>query len=69
MNHQRYARFYANEVPERHRMLVDMRRFGPGERFVFEPYTQATYESTRSWIDARGIFPVEKADSGGHAPS
>ena len=31
---------FRSELPERHRALIDVRRFGPGERFVFEPYTQ-----------------------------
>jgi hypothetical protein len=56
ISHQPYARHYANELPERHLALVDVRRFGPGERFVFEPYTQDMYEGTQAWIDARGIF-------------
>ena len=64
IDHQRYTHFYANELPERHQALVDVRRFGPGERFVFEPYTQAMYERTQSWIDARGIFPAETIGSG-----
>jgi NitT/TauT family transport system substrate-binding protein len=56
--HQPYTPYYANELPERHRALVDVRRFGPGERFVFEPYTQDMYDRTQTWIDERGIFPV-----------
>jgi NitT/TauT family transport system substrate-binding protein len=58
--HQPYTRYYADELPERHRALVDVRRFGPGERFVFEPYTQEMYDRTQTWIDERGIFPVEQ---------
>jgi hypothetical protein len=58
MSHQPYTRYYANELPERHRMLADVRRFGPGERFVFEPYTQDMYDRTETWIDERGIFPT-----------
>jgi hypothetical protein len=54
--HQPYTHYYANELPERHRSLVDVRRFGPGERFVFEPYSHATYARTQAWIDERGIF-------------
>ena len=58
VSHQPYTRYYANELPERHRALVDVRRFGPGERFVFEPYTQEMYERTQAWIDERVIFPT-----------
>lgn len=64
ISHQPYTRYYGNELPERHRALVYVRRFGPGERFVFEPYTQAMYESTQDWIDARGIFPAGQANLG-----
>jgi hypothetical protein len=56
MSHLPYTRYYANELPERHKALIDVRRFGPGERFVFEPYTQEMFEATRAWIDERGIF-------------
>jgi hypothetical protein len=65
--HQPYTRYYANELPERHRALVDVRRFGPGERFVFEPYTQAMYDRTQTWIDERGIFPADQSHPGGYA--
>jgi NitT/TauT family transport system substrate-binding protein len=67
VTHQPYARYYANELPERHRALVDVRRFGPGERFVFEPYTREVYERTQTWIDERGIFPVEQTGAGTYA--
>lgn len=60
---QPYTHYYANELPERHRSLVDVRRFGPGERFVFEPYTQNIYERTHKWVEDRGIFEPGK---GGH---
>ena len=62
--HQPYTHYYANELPERHRALVDVRRFGPGERFVFEPYTKDMYERTQTWIDERGIFPTPQAGLG-----
>jgi hypothetical protein len=67
MSHQSYTRCYVNELPERHRALVDVRRFGPGERFVFEPYTEAMYRHTQTWIDERGIFPTEQSGSGIYA--
>jgi NitT/TauT family transport system substrate-binding protein len=62
--HQPFARYYANELPERHRSLVDVRRFGPGERFVFEPYTQEMYERTQAWIDERDFFPERPTNLG-----
>jgi ABC-type nitrate/sulfonate/bicarbonate transport system substrate-binding protein len=54
--HQKYVHFYANELPERFAKLVDVRRFGPGERIVFEPYSKEMYETTHAWVEERGIF-------------
>lgn len=65
--YQAYTHFYLNELPERHRELVDVRRFGPGERIVFEPYTRDLYETTHRWVEERHIFPQEKAGQGGYA--
>ncbi len=65
--HQRFTHFYLNEMPERHSRLVDVRRFGPGERIVFEPYTESMYESTRRWVEERNIFPQEKLGDSDYA--
>ena len=54
--HQPYVRHYLNELPPRHAKLVDVKRFGPGERIVFEPYTQALFDRTQAWVRERGIF-------------
>lgn len=54
--HQSFVHYYLNELPERHAKLIDVRRFGPGERLVFEPYTEAMYNSTQEWVLERGIF-------------
>ena len=62
--HQSYTHFYLNELPERHAKLVDVRRFGPGERIVFEPYTRDLYESTHKWVEEREIFPADKLGKG-----
>ena len=51
--HQAYTHYYLNELPERHAKLVDVRRFGPGERIVFEPYTREMYEATKDWVEER----------------
>jgi hypothetical protein len=34
---ERYTHFYRNEFPARFRDQMDTRRWGPGERIVFEP--------------------------------
>ena len=56
----RYTHYYRNEFPVRYHALMDTRRWGPGERLVFEPYTKEVYEETFKWIADHGIF----ADSG-----
>jgi hypothetical protein len=35
---------------------MDTRRWGPGERIVFEPYTKEVFEESFRWIAERGIF-------------
>jgi len=51
-----YTRYYRNEFPERFHARMDTRRWGPGERLVFEPYTEAVFEESRNWIAAHDIF-------------
>src|SRR5262245_11085136 len=53
---ERYKHHYAKEVPARYRERVDVRLFGPGERVVFLPYSQETFESTQKWIHERDMF-------------
>jgi NitT/TauT family transport system substrate-binding protein len=60
LHHQKYVHYFANELQPRFAEIVDVRRFGPGERLVFEPYTQATYETTHAWVEERGIFDADK---------
>ena len=64
--HQPYLHYYNNELPERHSKLVDVRRFGPGERIVFEPYSQEMYEATHHWVEERNIFDADKVGHGGY---
>jgi len=52
-----YTHYYRMEFPERFRDRIDTRRFGPGERIVFEPYTREIFESSQQWIAERDIFP------------
>ena len=51
-----YTRFYRNEFPERFLAEIDTRRWGPGERIVFEPYTKEVFEESFKWIAERKIF-------------
>jgi len=51
-----YTHYYREEFPERFRDQIDTRLFGPGERLVFEPYSEEIFDSSRKWIYERGIF-------------
>lgn len=51
-----HTHHYRNEFPERFLGEIDTRRWGPGERIVFEPYTKETYEDSFNWIREHGIF-------------
>ena len=53
----RYTHYYRNEFPERFHPQMDTRRWGPGERLVFEPYTKEAHAQTFDWITRHGIFP------------
>jgi hypothetical protein len=59
-----YTHYYREEFPARFRDLMDTRRWGPGERLVFEPYTPETFTASRDWIAAHGIFPENEMGSG-----
>jgi ABC-type nitrate/sulfonate/bicarbonate transport system substrate-binding protein len=54
---ERYTHYYEREFPVRYHAMMDTRRWGPGERLVFEPYTQEAFESSRAWIASHEIFP------------
>jgi ABC-type nitrate/sulfonate/bicarbonate transport system substrate-binding protein len=51
-----YTHYYKNEFPKRFHAIMDTRRWGPGERIVFEPYSREVFEESREWIRERGIF-------------
>ena len=57
---ERYTHYYRQEFPVRYHAMMDTRRWGPGERLVFEPYTQEMFDATFHWIAEHGIF----ADTG-----
>ena len=44
-----YTHYYRNEFPERFHAAMDTRRWGPGERIVFEPTPRRSRESF-AWI-------------------
>ena len=46
----RYARHWAREIPADLLEPVDVRRFGPGERVVPQPYTPEMFDRTQGWM-------------------
>jgi ABC-type nitrate/sulfonate/bicarbonate transport system substrate-binding protein len=51
-----YTHYYRKEFPQRFLDQMDTRRWGPGERIVFEPYTKQVFEESFEWIKERKIF-------------
>jgi ABC-type nitrate/sulfonate/bicarbonate transport system substrate-binding protein len=64
---ERYTHYYQREFPDRYQALMDTRRWGPGERLVFEPYTEEAFEQSRTWIAQHVIFPQDALQSGLYA--
>jgi hypothetical protein len=63
---QLYTHYYTKEFPERLHSKMDTRRWGPGERIVFEPYSKEVFEESREWIRERGIFEGNDLGSDGY---
>ena len=51
-----YTHYYRKEFPVRYHERMDTRRWGPGERIVFEPYTAEAFSDAREWIAEHGVF-------------
>ena len=54
----RYTRHWAREMPADLLELVDVRRFGPGERVVPQPYTREMFERTQGWMREWGLLDL-----------
>jgi hypothetical protein len=59
-----YTHYYRKEFPQRFLEQIDTRRWGPGERIVFEPYTRETFEDSFKWVAERKIFDPAQMGSG-----
>ncbi len=59
-----YTHYYRNEFPERWHAMMDTRRWGPGERIVFETYSRETYDQAFEWIASHEIFGEGHMGSG-----
>ena len=64
-----YTHFYRKEFPARFLGEIDTRRWGPGERIVFEPYTKETFEASFRWIAERNLFPEGAMGAGRYEDS
>jgi NitT/TauT family transport system substrate-binding protein len=53
---ERYKPLWLREIPEDLLEHADVRRFGTGERIVFEPYTREMFERTHRWMAEWGLF-------------
>jgi NitT/TauT family transport system substrate-binding protein len=57
----RYKHYWLREMPEDLGSVADVRRFGPGERIVFEPYTREMFERTHRWMESWDLFELKAA--------
>jgi NitT/TauT family transport system substrate-binding protein len=64
---ERFKHYFLREIPERYHSLIDLRRFGPGERLVFEPYTPEMYERTHRWMLSWQLFDEQHAGAADYA--
>jgi ABC-type nitrate/sulfonate/bicarbonate transport system substrate-binding protein len=64
-----YTHYYKKEFPLRFHDQIDTRRWGPGERLVFEPYSKETFDESFEWIEQHGIFPRSEMGSGKYEDS
>src|SRR3954469_2041036 len=59
-----YTHYYTKEFPARFVPMMDTRRWGPGERIVFETYTKEVFEESFNWIRERNIFEGQDMGKG-----
>jgi hypothetical protein len=59
-----YTHYYKKEFPDRFHAMMDTRRWGPGERIVFEPYSKEVFEDSFEWIAEHKIFAEGDMGSG-----
>lgn len=54
-----FLHFWTRELPDDIAALVDVRRFGPGERIVFAPYTKEMFDTTQQWMAAHNLLDLD----------
>ncbi|MFQ6028481.1 MAG: ABC transporter substrate-binding protein [Dehalococcoidia bacterium] len=55
-----YKHYFLKELAPRYHQMVDLQAFGPGERLVFEPYTEEMYRETHRWMASWKLFPEQE---------
>jgi NitT/TauT family transport system substrate-binding protein len=63
---ERYKHFWLKEMPDDLRGLADVRRFGPGERIVPQPYTREMYERAYRWMKTWDLVDAAQLPAGYH---
>ncbi|HET9318257.1 MAG TPA: hypothetical protein VFO27_00735, partial [Bryobacteraceae bacterium] len=58
-----YKHYFLRELPAKYHELVDVAAMGPGERIVFEPYTQEVFEKTHRWMESWNLFPEGQGEA------
>jgi ABC-type nitrate/sulfonate/bicarbonate transport system substrate-binding protein len=61
-----HTHHYRKEFPERFFGQMDTRRWGPGERIVFEPYSREVFEESFRWIAERDLFQAGTMGEGNY---
>lgn len=64
-----YTHYYSKEFPLRFHAAMDTRRWGPGERIVFEPYSKQVFDESFAWIAARSVFEASAMGAGNYEQS
>jgi NitT/TauT family transport system substrate-binding protein len=59
LEQERYKKYWLREMPEDLAAIADIHRFGPGERIVFQQYTQEMYDTTQAWMKKWDLLDLE----------
>lgn len=61
---EKYKHHYLREMAPDLAPITDVRRFGTGERIVFESYTREMFDKTQRWMRGWDLFvPDQLADA------
>ncbi len=53
---EKYKHYFLRETPEKYHSIIDVRRFGVGERVVPQAYTREVFDRTQAWMHSRNLF-------------